>query len=90
MAWEVWDDPVIDTVGHVQRCEFLREGRVPDCVEGLAEIQGNHDHVWVGTEHVGYRLKQRNESGRGWASLRVGKRTGPRKTTLEENIIIIL
>ena len=36
--------------------------------KALLKSKCNHDHIWVGTEHVGYRLKQRNESGRGWAS----------------------
>ena len=81
MSGEEWNYPVVDTVRLIQRCKFLREGWVSNCVEGFAEIQRNDYHVWI---LYGAWLWS-NEGAlweRPWLNLQVGKRTDPRKIAL--------
>ena len=41
------DQPVVDTVRQLKHRNFLKECGVPDCVEGLTEIQAIDDNVRI-------------------------------------------
>ena len=62
MTGEIIRQPVVDSVGNIQLCEFLEQGGMADRVKRLAEVLTDDNNVGMIRQQVGDYLENGDDS----------------------------